>query len=139
MRRIPGFSTNAGATAAIVLLLAVLAGRVVLLSFATPVLQAQSLLESRRPPDEAPARLVLVVDRDDDDKAGRAALRVQKQHPGRDLEVHRISWAAPDGRDSREARIAALVRTYGYSELPVLLTVSREGQVVRVQSFSTTE
>ena len=139
MRRIPGFVTNVGATAAIVLLLAVLAGRAVLLSFATPVLQAHSLLESRHPPADAPARLVLVVDRDDAKTAGRAAIRVQKEQPGRELEVRRISWATPERRSSREARIAALVKTYGYSELPVLLTVSREGQVVRVQSFSTIE
>lgn len=139
MLRIPDSIANAGATAAIVLLLAVLAGRVVLVSFAAAPLQAHSLLEPRHPAAGEPARLVLVVDRDDDEEADRAARRVREGHPGRSLEVHRISWTAPDGRGSSEARIAALLRIYGYSQLPVLLSVSREGQVVRVQSVSTTE
>lgn len=139
MRRIPEVIADAAAAAAIGLLLAVLAGRVVLLSSATPALQAQTLLESRRPSAGEPARLVLVVNRDDNGVADRAAQRAVAEHPGQRMDVHRISWPAEDGRRSRESRIAALVRTYGYSELPMLLTMSREGQVVRVQPFSEPE
>lgn len=139
MRKITEAVANAGAAAAIVLLLLVVAGRVVFLSSAAPVLQAQTLFEARHPAGEEPVRLVLVVDRDDDAGAGRAARRVKMAHPGQRLDVFRVSWSGPDGRRSRQAGIVALLRAYGYSELPILLTLSREGQVVRVQSFSTTD
>jgi hypothetical protein len=138
MRKITEVVANAGAAAAIVLLL-VLGGRVVLLSSVPPALQAQTLFEARRPAAEEPVRLVLVVDRDDEARASHAAQRVKMAHPGRRLDVHRISWAGPDERRSREAGVAALLRAYGYSELPILLTLSHEGQVVRVQSFLTTD
>jgi hypothetical protein len=139
MRKITDAVANAGAAAAIVLLLLVLAGRVVLLSSVPPALQAQTLFEASSPAAREAVRLVLVVDRGDDARASRAAQRVKMAHPGRRLDVHRISWAVPDGRRSPEAGVAALVRAYGYSELPILLTLSREGQVVRVQSFSTAD
>ncbi|HEU4883432.1 MAG TPA: hypothetical protein VFT45_14320, partial [Longimicrobium sp.] len=65
--------------------------------------------------------------------------RAKDVYPDQPVEVHRIQWPQPGQRHSREAGIAELAKMYGYTELPILLTVSREGQVVRVQSFSATE
>jgi hypothetical protein len=138
MRRAPEVIANAAAAVAIGLLLAVLAGRIVLISTATPALNAQALLEPPPPSDRDPARLVLVVDRGDHVGSTRAAQRVHQLHPGQRLAVQRIAWNTPRQR-SRDARTALLIRSYGYSELPILLTLSREGQVVRVRSFPKTE
>lgn len=139
MHEIPETAANAAAAVAIGLLLAVLAGRVVLISSATPAVQVHALIELAPSTAADPARLVLVVEREDRGRSVRAAQHVQQLHPGRRLEVHPISWDAPHGQRSRDARTGSLIRSYGYSELPVLLTLSREGQVVRVQSLSTTE
>jgi hypothetical protein len=139
MRRSTGFVADAGAALAIGLLLAVLAGRVLLLSSATPAPQANTLLASTDSSPQAPARLVLVVDRADAAGTARAVRRARSAYPDQGLDVHRVDWP-PSGRHrSREAGSAALARMYGYSELPILLTVSREGQVVRVRSFPATE
>jgi hypothetical protein len=138
MRRAPEVIANAAAAVAIGLLLAVLAGRIVLISTATPALHAQALLQPLPPAARDPAQLLLVVDREDYDGSARAAQRVQQLHPGQRLAVQRIAWNTPRQR-SRDARTALLIRSYGYSELPILLTLSREGQVVRVRSFPKTE
>lgn len=135
MPRIPESAANAAATVAIGLLLAVLAGRMVLISSAMPPLRAQALLHPAPSTIRDPARLVLVVDPADSARSARAARRVRQSHPGQRLAVQPLSWEAPLGRRTRDARTRALIRAYGYSELPVLLTVSRDGQVVRVQSF----
>jgi hypothetical protein len=138
MRRAPEVIANAAAAVAVGVLLAVLAGRIVLISTATPALHALALLEPPPPSDRDPARLLLVVDREDYDGSARAAHRVQQLHPEQRLAVQRIAWNAPRQR-SRDARTALLIRSYGYSNLPILLTLSREGQVVRVRSFPKTE
>jgi hypothetical protein len=125
---------DATASLAVGLLVVVLAGRLVLLASATPALQSAQLLASSRPTAEGAARLVLIVDRDEPGAAAHEA-RARASHPGWPVDVSRIAWPAGDGAHSRGAHVAALVRAYGYGELPVLLTLSREGQVVRVQPF----
>lgn len=139
MRKTPEVIADAAAAAAVVLLLAVLAGRVLLLSGAMPAPHAQALLAPRGRADGEPARLVLVVDRDAVGESNHTVERIRTAYPGRRLEVHPVSWGAPDGGRSREASVAALVRMYGYSELPILLTLTQEGQVVRVQPFAEPE
>lgn len=104
-----------------------LAGRAVLLSSATPALQAHTLLASADSTQKAPARLVLVVNRRDTAAAARVVRRAKDVYPDQPLEVHRIQWPQPGQRHSREDGIAALARMYGYTELPILLTVEQGG------------
>jgi fatty acid-binding protein DegV len=138
-RRISKFVGDAGTALAIALLLAVFGGRVMLLSFARPAVQANTLLTPADSSAQAPARLVLVMDGEDAAQAARLAKRVENMYPDQPLEVRRTSRSGSARRRSREAGIAELARIYGYAELPILLTVSREGQVVRVQSLPMTE
>ncbi len=123
---------------AISLLVVVLAWKVALQSTAPPSLRAHELLAPASAAASNPdsGRLVLIVA--GDDRAGEPDLirRARSAHPGRTLDIERVPWQARGDPRSRQGRIAALVRGYGHTELPVLLTVSREGQVVRVQSLA---
>jgi hypothetical protein len=118
-------------TLAIVLLLAVLGWRMALVRLAPTPLVAASLL----PPSTVPAgsaRQVLVVDeRASGDWAARA-LTSDRFHSAY---VVRVPWTHTSDARSPASRLAALVRAYGYSDLPVLLTLNTEGQVVRVRSL----
>lgn len=120
---------------AIGLLLAVLGWRIALAALALPPLQANALLAPPPGATAATNRLVLVVDGDLAGETDAAARGVQRTHPGWTLEIQRVPWRTNAGERSREGRIAALVRGYGHDELPVLLTLGPEGQVLRVQSL----
>lgn len=138
MRQRAGVIPDAVLALAIGGLLAVLGGRVLLLSWGPSALQAHTLLAPSAAARGEPAHLVLVIDRDEHRMAARADTQVRRNNPGQRLEVVRAPWPVTWRHRSREARIARLVRAYGYSELPVLLTVSREGHIVRVQPFPPT-
>lgn len=116
------------------LLLVVLGWRIALVSLAASPLRPDTLFATASPAPANSSRLVLVIDAADTAKSGETVQRVRGSQPRLPLDVHRVPWPAGDDR-SRPARIAALVRAYGHAELPVLLTLTPEGQVVRVQSL----
>ena len=116
---------------AVALLVAVLGWRAALTDFASAPPRVDALFTAT-PGDSG--RLVLVIDRTA--RADSAVRHVRRSQPHRVLDVDRVPWPAPADRRSRPARIAALIRAYGHTELPVLLTLTSEGLVARVQSLA---
>jgi hypothetical protein len=117
------------------LLVAVLGWRIGLATLAPLPLRANELLA---PPPGTPAdsgRLVLVVNVADAD-AGVTADRIRLAHPHRPVEVLRVRGQQDGTRGSSTEGVAALVRAYGHAELPVLLVVTPDGQVARVQAIA---
>jgi hypothetical protein len=124
------------ATVASLLLLGVLGWKIALLSLHPSPLQAHRLLAAADSVRADSGRLVLVVNAAERADADRAAERIRRAHPRRPLAVHPVSWTpSADGKASNSG-VAALVRSYGHTRLPVLLTLSRDAQVVRVQSLA---
>lgn len=133
--KIPGLRTHDPAVSmAVGLLLAVLCWTGALRLLAPAPLRAGELLMAAPATRADTVRLVLVFDAGPGvDPAVQE--RVRRMHPGRPIELHAVAWHGATGQRSRSSPIAALVRSYGYTELPVLLTVSRQGQVARIQSL----
>lgn len=73
---------------------------------------------------------ILLVDRAPERGAGTGG---HGSDPG--VEIRRVSWAAAVQGDGNpdDVSLAKLVRAYGYSELPLLLTLDGEGRVLRVR------
>lgn len=124
------------AAIATLLLLGVLGWKVVLLSLNPSPLQANRLLAAADSVRADSGRLVLVVNAKDRGDADRAAERIRRAQPHRPLAVYPVSWTSAAEGNPSEAGVAALVRSYGHTRLPVLLTLSRDAQVVRVQSLA---
>lgn len=74
-------------------------------------------------------RVVLLVDTPGTIAAQEAAGRARELVPRLPLEV-RALHAAGEERDAEQLR--SLVRAYGYSRLPLLLTLDEQGHVVRI-------
>jgi hypothetical protein len=111
------------AAAATALLLLVVAGRVAVSAW----LPAPARAERLRPAEEAAAprgRLLLLVDQEGTPHAREAAARARRNWPDLPLEARTLR---PEDRELR-----SLVHAYGYTRLPVLLTVDRLGHVVRI-------
>lgn len=113
-------------TIAILLLLVVLGWRVVLVWSAPTPLLAASLLPSSEVPADSVRQVLVVDERTFGDGSGRGRFH--------SAEVIRVPWTIASDARSHASRLSALVRAYGYSDLPVLLTLNAQGQVVRVQS-----
>jgi hypothetical protein len=128
VRQLPKRLLDAAAILATALLLAVLAGRAILAIASSAPLHASELLDSAAPADSG--TLVLLLD-GDSEPSPDVITRVRESSPGRALTIHRIPWPV-EGRSSPSARLGALARAYGYSELPLALLVGEEGQVVRI-------
>ncbi len=79
-------------------------------------------------------RIVLVVD-----AAARPGSGALPRIGARTAEVLRVNWAdAARGRsDPAENSLASLIKTYGYSQLPLLLTFDKAGHVLRVKTPQT--
>lgn len=118
---------------ATILLLGVLGWRLALAGSAPVPVNVASLFPPRSTAPADSGRRVLVVD--EHDRAALAALASREQALVRSAEIHPVPWTRAPGARSKAARVAALVRAYGYSELPVLVTLTPGGQVVRVQSL----
>ena len=125
-RRLPWEALAAGS------LVVVLVWRAMLLWMAPPSLVPRLVMP---PPSGAgdSVRYVLVVD---DDEPIPAPGRFAAVPADRPVEVYGVPWTTRISRRSAPARVAALVRSYGHTQLPVLLTISGEGWVVRAQPVS---
>lgn len=111
---------------AVLLLLGVLGWRVALLVAARAAPNPADLF-SGRPAHPDSARRIVVVDERERSPFSKPEWA--------NAEVYPVPWTGANLR-SREGRVAALVRAYGYSALPVLITLTPDGQVVRVQALA---
>jgi hypothetical protein len=81
---------------------------------------------------QAPAgRMLVIMDASDTLGVRDAAAAEHQGRPGLSLEVHTV-----DATTRRGAGLRALLASYGYAELPVVLTIDRDGHVLRVMPFA---
>jgi hypothetical protein len=117
---------NVLTVAAAGLLLLTLVWRVVLVTWMPTPVRARELLASLAD-TTVPGRLVLLVDAPGTRSSREAADRARQAWPGFPLGIHAagLPGAAPE-------RLRSLAESYGYSRLPLLLTLDQEGHVVRI-------
>lgn len=82
------------------------------------------------------ASYVLLLDARTSSAGDAASAYLRRLAPAHRVATRTLDWSAASSRRSSEAdrRIASLVRAYGYSGLPLLLTFDGDGHVVRIST-----
>lgn len=115
------------------LLIATLLWRVALIAWAPAPARARDLLASPAHASDT-GRLVLLVDARGTRTSSEAADRARRAWPGFPLDVRAAGQrsATPHAEAPGPERLRSLARSYGYSRLPLLLTLDPDGHVVRI-------
>lgn len=103
--------------------------------FPMPARLDEAFPDSRSSPSDS-ARFVLLVDAVREPREA-VSTDVRQLAPTRPVEVRRLQWAAASrGKGTPgDRRIASLVRGFGYSRLPLLITFDGAGHVVRITAL----
>jgi hypothetical protein len=116
---------DALAWTASVLLLLVVIWRSALWAYVPDPVQAREILSLARSP--APmGRLIVIMDASDTVGVRSAAAAKHQRRPGLSLELRTLDNA----QTRRDSRVRALLKSYGHTELPVVLTLDSAGHVL---------